>query len=458
MSHTFISRSTPINRLPNEVLVEVFKIYAESYPELLDQTVVDLPLVSQHWNAVANATPQLWTKINLSHPFENLQEAKYRVGASKRENIDISIYFCDPDWDGEEPDHDVGITETERGWVKKITEVLNGTEERWRSIVVVSDTWPPLFGLMEGWTATNLPSLESISMERTRPFHGMHNVDFQPRSLIGPMTIFGPQALLPKLSDLSLSAVHIDWDNSSDWFKNLRKLEIKNQTHDVVPTFEQFATMLSDAHRLECLDVSGFCPDYDTRPINPPLVRLPALKEFTFGWKHPEEGGGFLDIFQIGSSLETLRLVDTESDLGYWKDPQTKYRGWADDSELIFEVLLGLGAVAPTDENDPPSKAFISLRGVKKLEIIATKSGQRRLRTFLGMLTSLEDVRLEDVDSNVLEAVAQTVVDMAKAGRRLRLNLGWMWRETIPDFAEGVIVDLDGMPSIEVTTWAGEGQ
>jgi len=58
------------------------------------------------------------------------------------------------------------------------------------------------------------------------------------------------------------------------------------------PSWEQFAAMLSSSPQLECLDIGGFCPEHHTGPAplaggDPeiPVVHLPALKEFVFGWK-----------------------------------------------------------------------------------------------------------------------------------------------------------------------------
>jgi len=120
-----------------EILSEIFKAYAASPPELLDRRVVDLCLVGKYLNMVTNHTPQLWTKINLSFPFksQHLAAAFKRVHASQLEEIDVSIDFRDKDWNGDGPlydDTDVGAIE-EFIWVKSITAVLKGTEQRWKS-------------------------------------------------------------------------------------------------------------------------------------------------------------------------------------------------------------------------------------------------------------------------------------------------------------------------------------
>jgi hypothetical protein len=452
-----VSRSAPITKLPTEVLVEIFKTYAESYPEVLDQRVVDLCLVGKYWKAVANSTPQLWTNLNISFPFtdDHLAGVLKRVRASKFQKIDVFIDFRDPNWAGDEPryDEDEGFYLTNEAiWVQEIMAVLRSTENRWKSIEVVSDTWLPIYKLMDGWTFTNLPSLESIWMERHNPIFGMRDVPFDPQPLVGPMTLFGRNALLPNLREVSLSAVHVDWNDASVGYQNLRKLEITNQTYDVGPTFEQFAAMLSSSPRLEYLDVSGFCPEGHTGPAPPaggvpeiPVVHLPALKDFIFGWKDVDLGCLFLRMFQIGGSLENFTLLDTESGFGYWEDPQTRCRGWVQESQRIFEALHELGSAAPGDKEDTPPGPFISVYGVKKLRIVWTKAIRSWLIPFLMMLPEVEDICLEDVDRGVLEDVT-----WAAEHRPLRLDLRWTWQDGIPSFAEPLILQLRSM-GIEVT-------
>jgi hypothetical protein len=155
------------------------------------------------------------------------------------------------------------------------------------------------------------------------------------------------------------------------------------------------------------------------------------LKDFTFGWKDVDLGWDFLQIFQIGRSLENFTLVDTESGLGYWEDRETGKRRWAQDSQVIFEALCDLGSGAPRDEGDIPPGPFISMGGVKRLGIMWTKAAGSSLIPFLRTLTGLEDVWLEDVDRGVLEDV--TSVQVEKSGvmgyRPLRLDLRWTWEK-----------------------------
>jgi len=454
------SHSAPINKLPIEALMHIFKTYAESYPEDLDQRVVDLCLVGRHWKAVASSTPQLWTKINLSFPFSShhLAAALKRVRASRLQEIDVSIDFRDPDWDGDEPDFDDEDTYIpgDHVWVRGIMAVLNGTEGRWRSIKVVSDDWVPLYELMDNWRRfTHLSSLESISMKRANTMFGMRNMPFDPQLLIETGTLFDRNVSLPRLRDLSLSAVHIDWNDAYTGYQNLRKLEINNQPYDVGPSYEEFAAILSSSPRLEYLDVSGFCPDDHTGVPPFPVVHLPALKELVFGWKEIGLGCNFLSMFQIGDSLESLTLLDTESGFGYWVDRQTGGRGWREESGEIFETICDLGSAVPEDMDDAPFAPFISMRRVKRLRILWTKAASPSLIPFLAIFTGLEEVWLEDVDEGVLQGVTVSFSSVEEHRPVKRLDFRWKWEQRVPDFAEPLIPRFE-REGVHVVAQAGE--
>jgi hypothetical protein len=460
------SRPAPITRLPAEILSLIFKTYAKSYPEIRDARAGYLCLVSRYWNTIANSTPHLWTEISLIFPFadDHLDVARRRIRTSKRKNLDIFIDFRDPhrEWEQSPNDAHVADEPAQSVWVSKILTLLGGTAERWESIEVVSRTWFPLGKIIEGWTFTDLLSVKSISIKLCDSSFGLSDTVFEPQLLPGPVTLFGRAASLPKLRNLSLCAVHVDWNDALGSYQNLRKLELINFPYNIAPSFEEFAEILSFSPRLEYLDVSGFLPKHHLGPTptgqDPqiPVVYLPALKDFIFGWKDVDSGHKFLQMFQIGSSLENLTLTDTESGIGFWKEGTTGDLTWANDSQKIFEVLYDLGSNAPQDKSDIPPGPFISMRGVKSLEIFSTEVKGHSLIPFVMMLTELESILLEDVEGKVLKDVASVLVGGDDARRALmELKLRWVWEDEIPDFAESVILQLESA-GIRVAAEVGE--
>jgi hypothetical protein len=206
---------------------------------------------------------------------------------------------------------------------------------------------------------------------------------------------------LPKLRELSLSAVHVDWDDASDAFvchRNFRKLELKNQTYDGGQSFEEFPAILSSSPRLEYLDASGFCPEHHTGPDPPaggapevPVVHLPALKDFIFTWKDIDRDCLFLWIFQIGGLIGTSHPLGHRIRLWPWGD-ETGGRHWNEESQTIFEALYELGSAALRNEEDMPSGPCIAMRGVKRLKTAWTEATLFSLTPFLETLTEVEDI------------------------------------------------------------------
>jgi hypothetical protein len=267
------------------------------------------------------------------------------------------------------------------------------------------------------------------------------------------MALFGRNASLPKLRDLSLSAVRIDWDDAVASYQNLRRLELKNLTFDTGPSFEQFGTMLSASPRLESLNVSGFCPEPEGNPAIP-VVDLPVLEDFTFGWKEPRCGSKLLQMFQIGRSLKSLTLGDAEYD--YVALTERQSGEYTEDSREIFEALHNLGSEAPQSVDDTPRRGpFISTHWVRSLRIFWVDATGSSLVPLITMLTSLEDIRLEDVSEDVLKDVVSVLAKRDRAGRQLRVALRWAWEETVPGFAETPIEQLKSA-GIQITTETGD--
>ena len=73
------------------------------------------------------------------------------------------------------------------------------------------------------------------------------------------------------------------------------------------------------------------------------------------------------------------------------------------------------------------------------------------------MLTGLGDIRLEDVDRDVLGAVARIGASSTAGNQAFgRLDLRWTWQEGVPSFAEEHILRLEGV-GIKSTVQGAEG-
>ena len=73
------------------------------------------------------------------------------------------------------------------------------------------------------------------------------------------------------------------------------------------------------------------------------------------------------------------------------------------------------------------------------------------------MLTGLEDIRLEDVDRDVLGAVARIGASSTAGNQTFRrLDFLWTWQEGVPSFVEEHILRLEGV-GIKSTVQGAEG-
>ena len=279
------------------------------------------------------------------------------------------------------------------------TERNGGTLEVYRGRV---KNVAPSLQAYEKLDVHHLLLLESILAMRDNVKFGMAFACFEPRdppSLLEPLTLFGGHATLPKLRNLSLSGVHVEWNDTLVGFRNLRKLVINNLACDVTPSFKEFAAMLTSAPRLEHLNVNWFYPGRPGEVAPRPVVHLPALRVFIFGWKSNVLGYNFLEMFKIGNTLESLTLVDTKS---------RSDRCWIQDSSQIFYALRKLGSAFTVNASGFPGNPllgpFISVQNVKRLAIVWAKVGEPELIRFLLLsMEKLEDVLLDNVNRGVVQ-------------------------------------------------------
>lgn len=180
---------------------------------------------------------------------------------------------------------------------------------RWRSLEIVSDTWMPIHSALqilnerrtEGSSALRL---ESIKLVRTNDYLSrfwlfcpgiMKMVDgFMFAALIGPTSQDAPAQSppLPKLRDITLYGVHLDWTNflhytlgptpnrSPTVSNSIQSLELSHHSGEVRPTSDEFTGILEACPRLRKLVLrkSGPLAGLSRR------VSLPLLQQLYYGY------------------------------------------------------------------------------------------------------------------------------------------------------------------------------
>jgi len=401
--------------------MEIFKFTVLPSEGARSHGVKALCLVNKDWNNIANVTPDLWTKVTFACPLhaDQLSAAQKWLKVSKPKVIDVEIDLCDPsrDWFSQEDWHPLA----DLAWLPDVIRALRGSENRWRSFSIRSDTWSLIRELLRTWVIPSLPLLESISLELSNEVLGLEYLQLvYGRSVELPILFGGAGTLMHKLREVSLVSVPADWTPAATSFRNLRKLEIRNQHFINGPDFEQFATILAASPRLEVLDISGYWPASYILPIRTriPFVHLPALKCLVLGWTRINFTCEFLRMFQIPDTLETLSLVD----INVYQDEYSGLFAY-DYPSPIFELLANLGSADP--RNRDFSSPWISTAGLKSLSVFWAECNSRTLIALLQGAPMIEEIRLTNISQATLEGIVALVETPCLRSLK-RLYLRWV--------------------------------
>ena len=439
--HEVVSRPSPITKVPLEIITEIFKFAILSSEDARSHGVKALCLVDKCWNRIANATPDLWTKITLVYPLyaDRLSAIKKWLEASEPKVIDLEVYYFGYRW-STYPEDNWLPPEKSDAFPDVIT-VFTGSERRWRSISVGSDMGGPTCRSLGPWVSYGPPELESIYFEWLDEFFGLAEDRFiSSRSIPLPITPDINEVLMPKLREVSICAAGVNWEVATTSFKNLRKLEIRDLPRGAGPTFEQFSALLAASPRLETLNLSGYHPARGNLPIQTrtPHVHLPVLKSLVFAWTNTDLACDLLTMFQIPETLETLSLANINCGLGVPRAGGSTRFVYLGGSSQIFKFFADFGS--GDSKNKDPSIPRISVAGLKSLSMSWLESDSCDMITFLRMAQMVEEIRL----TNVSQAVLQSIVDLAKT-RSLpslkRLYLRWI--------CSGEHVSAEARPAID---------
>lgn len=374
---------SPVAKLPPEIMIEVFKFVVLSSKKGRSSGVKALCLVDKCWNNIASTTPDLWTKVTLTYPFhaDQLSAVQKWLKASEPKDIDVEVDLRDPAWD--EPVEEVWLPS--KNSLQAAIAVLRGSEHRWKSIRVDFLVWDLTQEFLGAWITPSLPALESITLERS-----IIPCSFSQQTIELPALLGDGRTLMPKLRKVALYEMPFDWTPAAATsFQNLRKMVISSRTYEAGPTLGQFAEALLVASlRLETLEVWGYYPvpgdSYTQAQI--PLVHLPALKHFVFGWPFADLACNFLTMLQIPETLETLCLTQERKSLGGGAGPL--------DPPPVFDLLVDLASEGSGDQN--PSEPWISTLGLKSLSTSGISLDPHKIIAFLQNAPVIDEIDLKD--------------------------------------------------------------
>ncbi|PPQ70042.1 hypothetical protein CVT25_006370 [Psilocybe cyanescens] len=477
------STTSPISKLPVELLSEIFTLCAlpagqpsstvedeECYLPVINSETVRAPFilsrVNRRWRDIVLSQSSLWaslcitaeliqdsdctftgasqklSSLNTSHITSCLQR-------SRRAPLNILIDVRDPEWNFSETG--VGLDDADSPPIPTlfssdnmaiVMSLLVPHLSRWRHLTILTDTWvsmhTALSAINPAITSLGAPCLESLTLMRCNDFVSF-SPQFQPQDLKGPtfMSRFGPEAssqdfgILPKLKQLSLRGVHVDWDSLAAAMRastvGLTSLELASHCSDVRPSNDQFHAILQSVPTLRRLVITGSGPespeDLEDAPLDHDPVPLHHLQNVTIGYRTALEGRTVLQLLDA-PNVKSLTLEDAT----YPGDPEEinggsllayvgcrKFKG--NDSDFRVEYPPPLVAVDTGSKQnscihrrkssavpscEESNAAFPLLENVT---LKCVKSSPWPLRTFFNALPRLQHLELIGMSMQAVQAL-----------------------------------------------------
>ncbi|KAG6903132.1 hypothetical protein C0995_004679 [Termitomyces sp. Mi166 len=267
--------------------------------------------VCRHWREVAIETPELWTMLTFTEgaPFE---KSRIWIQRAKGGPLDIEIDYTfsdDEDDDDDDDDNEPQPVESTTALYghqhatnlnhidcfhacahppfslsdfKQILDIIAPLVAQWRSLVVSTSTWEYMHTLLSRLSeCPSAPLLETLKLRDEGDSED--DETFSPAELKEPFLIFNGNA--PKLHDVTLWGVHLDWDRSLTLLSDLHDLGLAYHTEDVRPSFATFTQIIASSPNLRTLSLCQSGPrenDCEENNWGTDIIEISSLKELTF--------------------------------------------------------------------------------------------------------------------------------------------------------------------------------
>lgn len=280
--------SVPLTKLPNEIVIEVFKLVVEpnDWPGQLAR-LRTLQLVGSHWHEIIDKTPEFWRHISNEYPSDFIKKALNKARAAGL-NINAYVSGCPYPMDMYGDKFNALLRPASRLWTKAKIHLDNLSEETARNILDIP-----------------VPILTELTLDCSYVSHKGPWAEPPPS-----MTIFpGP---VPCLRHLNLKYVPIRW--SSDLLKGLRTLTLVVSI--AAPSLLEFIGVLEACPELESLDFQGCIGLSENKPATP--VKLCKLAKL-YIWLFAESPCLVADVLHHIRAPECLTAwlsLDLRSNLG----------------------------------------------------------------------------------------------------------------------------------------------
>ncbi|KAJ7728131.1 hypothetical protein DFH07DRAFT_930570 [Mycena maculata] len=423
-----------IDRLPNELLSAIF-IFAidqhchdESDPSTTSPTTISQ--ICHRWRQVALSIGGLWTNIVLTFPTSNGQLTRTLnwLERSKTSPLDILLDLRDPAWDWDEDTHGFRWAD-----MKAVLTLLLPCASRWRTVELLTDTWAPIFAFLVHTrpVGPSLNRLEKLHLARCNAYFAAKGELFAPAALSQHLPLFGgDEAVVPRLREVTLTGVHIDWSASP--LANLTKLELKYHAADVMPSVAQFAQILATCPDLEVLAIVGRGPQFaasngiiggtassvvhggSSQPDSGTgSMKLARVTQFSFGFVDINYAVQLLSLFDL-PALRELNLEDVSASLLFQPpDDAAPLLEWlAAATHDANDTAFPLPDANATSTSNPisgsiesPSTSRLPMILLETLSLHSIHAPRSTFARFFGACAGLHVLRLCEVNAEALVAL-----------------------------------------------------
>ncbi|KAK0504050.1 hypothetical protein EDD18DRAFT_1131825 [Armillaria luteobubalina] len=294
----------------------------EDTPELPFQVLVSH--VCQRWREAAVEEPSLWTTLGFTF-HTPIEKSKAWIERSKGLPLDIVIDCTTPDdcegpegYEDEDEDEDDAMYDVQdSSSAKAVADASNPVQcpaclstddlaaifdlllphvERWRLLEVAVSEYESIYAVMKRLAVCpSAPILEALQLYH---YEDCEDYDaFKPSEFKEPLLLF--QGNIPNLKDLALWGVHIDWDASLSFLKDLRDVELAYHANDVRPSLEMFARFVHASPELHTLSLCLSGPAEPSDRWGTDLISIPSLHDLVLAHHEPEYIQSLLPILSV---------------------------------------------------------------------------------------------------------------------------------------------------------------
>ena len=272
-------RMFPINNLPVEIIVNIFRLAAWSTMNSPEGIALRFRLswVCRRWRHIAIHDQTLWNTIWFKDVKLGYQRSKLYFERAGTAALDLRIE--DDDKTRLTPGRPMSGDDMNR-----ILNILMIKSNQIRMLIVVVELWPPILVLLDRLhrSSRSLQQLERIEIHRTGRPYRWDGPGYSLRDYRHALTLCNGQT--QRINHICLNGIHLDWDRSC--LTNLTNLDLRRMPPDLGPSLERFRYMLESSPNLKKLTLDGAGP---TAPMNSaaysylPPVFLPRLESLVLG-------------------------------------------------------------------------------------------------------------------------------------------------------------------------------